>query len=900
MTRLLNWLPWRRRRLEADLQRELAHHMTRRVEDLVHDGMSEVDARRQASLELGGVPQVQEAVRDTWTWRWLDNLQRDFRYAARVLVRAPSFTAAAIVSLALGIGANAAIFSLADRVLRRQLPVPHPERLVLLSWEGNAAASLYGAGTALSYPVCRELQALERLFDGVFCRYTASLSFSTGQQHEMVRAEIVSGTYFAALGVQPELGRLLSSTDDVEPGEPAVVLSFEFWQNRFGGDRRVIGRRVLINNQPMQVVGVAPARFRGVDFGAVPKLWIPALMAKVHAEIAPIVLHRRSFWMQTFARLRPDVTIEQARSGLQPWFWSMLDADLQRPGFPTISEEQRRRYLASTLELESAARGWSVLRSTLERPLYVLIAGTLLLLTLASLNVAGLLIARGAARSRELTTRMALGASRARLVTQLLSESILLSVGGGLLGLALAPVLSALLLSFVGSDVDASARVDLRVLLFAFLGCLVTGIVCGIAPALQTGRLSLVSSLKEKSRIGGGVRLRKALVIGQLSFALILLIGAGLFVRTLTRLYAKGPGFDPAGIVMFRLDPTSVAYSEDIEADRVMREMARALGSLPGVVHAAVANTSLLGTGSSTTHFTIQSDTRVTTDRPVPFMRVGAGFFATLGTAIVAGRDFDERDARPPGTAARAPRVVIVNETFARKYFGRRNPVGSRLGQGNRPNVVTDIEIIGVVRDFNRRTIRESSEGVYFSFWNRNSGDGVFYLRTTGDPSSLATAIRATAARIAPAVPVVDFRTFEEQIDRSLTTERMLAMSSSAFGATALLLAVVGLYGVMSFVVTRRTQEIGVRLALGATRKNAVWLIAREAFAMVALGTLIALPTAWALTQLVEAHLFDVRPADATTMVLASFLLALVALGSAMFPAWRASSVSPTEALRFE
>jgi predicted permease len=897
MWRLLNWLPGRRRRLEADLRRELAHHMTRRIEDLVHGGMAEADARRQAALELGGVPQVQEAVRDGWTWRWLDDLQRDLRYAARGLIRAPSFTAAAVLSLALGIGANAAIVSLADRVLRRPLPVPHPERLVTLTWKGNAAASLYGVAPALSYPVCRELQTLERLFDGVFCRYATALSFSTGRQHELVRAEIVSGTYFTTLGVQPELGRLLSSSDDVEPGQPAVVLSFAFWHDRFGGDRGVVGRRVLINNHPMRVVGVAPAQFRSVDFAVVPQLWIPALMAKVHPEMAPIMFDRRSFWMQVFARLKPGVTIDQARGGVQPWFSSTLEADRQRPGFPTISDAQRQGYLASSIELEPAARGWSALRAALQRPLYALTAGTLLLLALAALNVAGLLVARGATRSRELTIRMALGASRARLITQLLSESILISLGGGLLGVALAPVVSAVLLSFVGPDIDASARVDLRLLLFAFLGSLVTGIVCGIAPALQTGRLSLMSALKEKLRIGGGVRLRKALVVGQLSFALILLVGAGLFVRTLTGLYAKGPGFDPRGLVMFRIDPTSIAYP-DADADRVMREVTRQLGALPGVERAAVANTDLLGGGRTTTHFTIQAGARATTDRAVLFMRVSAGFFATLGTTLIAGRDFDERDARPPGTGAREPRVAIVNESFARKYFGRRNPVGARVGRGNRPNVVTDIEIIGVVRDFNRRNLRESAEQVYFSFWDRNSGDGMFYVRANGEPSSLATAIRATVASIAPAVPVVRFTTFEDQIDRSLSSERMLAMLSSAFGATALLLAVVGLYGVMSFVVTRRTQEIGVRLALGATRPSAVWLIAREAFTMVGLGTLIALPTAWALTRLVEAHLFGVGAADASTMALASVLLALVAIGSAMFPAWRASSVSPTEALR--
>ncbi len=434
-------------------------------------------------------------------------------------------------------------------------------------------------------------------------------------------------------------------------------------------------------------------------------------------------------------------------------------------------------------------------------------------------------------------------------------------------------------------------------MLFAALTTLMTAALCGLMPALQVGRVPLFATLNERLRIaGGGVGLRKALVAGQMALTLILLVGAGLLVRTLAHLQTQ-VGFDSRNLYMVSLNPPANGYSEE-DAERVMRDVLARLQAVSTVERVSVANSSLLSGGTSTTSITVQAAERIVIDRGVSRMRVGPGFFATLGTQIVAGRDFDERDLRPAGSPPRRPQSMVVNETFVRKILNGQNPIGARVALGNRPDADPTIEIIGVVRDFSRRTLRDGEyEQMFVQFWDQDSGDGTFYVRIRGEGATALAPIRAAFAEVDPAMPVT-IRAFDEQIDASLRNERMLATLSSVFGGVALLLAVVGLYGVMSFVVTQRTQEIGVRMALGATRVSALWLIIRDASVMIGSGAVVALPSLWGLKQLVESQLFGVRPFDAPTLAIAGTLLALVALGAAMLPAWRAASVSPTEALR--
>jgi predicted permease len=746
------------------------------------------------------------------------------------------------------------------------------------------------------------LQDLIQVFDGVFCRHPATVNFSTGQRHEPVRVEIVSGSYFPVLGVRPARGRLIDPSDDrLIGGSPVVVISYQFWQTRLGGAPNVIGRRVFLDKYPMTVIGIAPADFTGTDPNAVPALWVPVTMSQHAARIDSgwnRVLDRRAAWMHVFARLKPGMTIETTEAALKPWFNAMLEEEARQEFFVNATPGRRREFLGSTLDLLPAPGGISMLRDLLTRPLWVLLGGSLLLLMLASLNVAGLLLARGAARTRELTTRMAIGATRGRITAQLLVESLLLTLGGGVLGLVAAPFVSQTLLSFMAQDGDVRAQIDHRVLIFAFLASVVTGIVCGLAPVVQTRQIPLMASLKERSRAGspGGVRARKLLVIGQMAFTLILLIGAGLFVQTVARLHQR-VGFASDNLVMVGVNPYGVGYTLE-DAERAMREVDRRLRELPMIERAAAANTTMLTGGWTAGLVTIQADSRIVSDRVVARMRVGPGFFATLGTPIVAGRDFDQREVRPPGAAPAPWRTVIVNESFARRYFKDRSPIGARMGFGARTDTVTDIEIIGVVKDFSRRNLRDPEvEQAFVPYWVRDSDDGTFYVRLRGGAEAAFASIRAAIAQVDPALPVT-LQTYEDQIDRSLRTERMLATLSSAFGALALLLSIVGLYGVMSFVVTQRTQEIGVRLALGATQSAAVWLVVRDALTMIVAAGMVAIPAAWALRRLVEAQLFGVRAFDAPTIVLATGVLALVALAAAMIPAWRAASVSPTEALR--
>jgi predicted permease len=610
------------------------------------------------------------------------------------------------------------------------------------------------------------------------------------------------------------------------------------------------------------------------------------------------LMNRRAAWLHVFGRLRPGLTPEAAKTSLEPWFRSMLANEPNTQGFPNVSADQRRDFMSSTFDLEPVPGGLSGSRRAFQRPLWVIMAGSVILLLLASLNVAGLLLARGAARAREFTTRMAIGASRGRIAGQLLVESLLIALVGGVLGLLAAPAVSRVILFFLPQNDDVALRIDGRILAFAFIASGITAVICGLAPALQTGRTPLVASLTDRSRAArrSGVRLRKVLVAGQLAFTLILLIGSGLFVQTLTRLH-NNLGFDGDNLVTVSVDPPAAGYSEP-DGERVMREVLQRLEAIPVIERAAVANSGMLTGGMAASRVTIQSDRRFTSDRAAARMRVGPGFFPTIGAPLIAGRDFDKRDVRPAGDKPRAYRSVIVNESFVRRYFQDQNPIGARIGLGNRPDTKTTIEIIGVVKDFSRRTLRDQQvETIFLQYFDNQSGDGTFYVRTRGSAESAFSAIRSAVAQVDPGLPV-RLTSFDDQIEQSLRTERMLASLSSAFGTLALLLAVIGLYGVMAFVVTQRTQEIGLRMALGASRSAALWLIMRDAAVMIAGGALIALPSVWALRRFVEAELFGVSALHLPTIAIAGVVLAAVGLSAAMLPAWRAASVNPTDALR--
>jgi predicted permease len=913
MKRILNW--FRLRRLEGDLDRELQYHIDRRMTDLIDSGLPEPEARRRVALELGGATHLREEVRDIWLSRWLRDFVHDLRFSARSILRSPSLTATAVLSLALGIGATTALYSLIDQIVLRALPVTHPERLVLFNWNGEQLAETFGSDHLMSYPICRDLQQQTQFFDGVFCRAVTTINFSTGGEPRLTAAELVSGTYFSVLGVSPALGRLLTIDDDQVPGSsPVVVLSYNFWRNEFGGAQDIVGRKVLVNHHPMTVVGVAAPMFHGIDVGEVPSVWIPAVMSAQSIPGFETMLDRRTRWMQILGRLKQNVSLAKAKTGLQPWFKAMLDEDTRRTDFSRFSAEQRRQFLASTLDLTASPEGYSVLRRDLSRPLWVLFVATAVLLALACLNVAGLFLARGSARHREISTKLALGASRGRIGRQLLTDSVLLAFAGGLLGIVMAPIAVRALIAFLPHNTaanDLHANVDMRLLLFAFLVSLVTGFLAGSAPALQAGRKSLDSSLRERGGTpSGGLALRRAIVTAQIAFTLILVIAAGLFVRTLFGLLVKGPGFDTSSLISFGIKPELSGYSGDQES-RLIRRITEGLRDSSGIQASAIAHDQLLLGGAWMNSLTIQAPTiqagkRYVTDREVQMNAVSPGFFATLGTRIVAGRDFNEHDAlnvapanQPLPVSETGQRAVIVNEAFVQRYFRGRNPLGARVAMGAAPDAKPDSDIVGVVENISYRNVREQWEQAYFPLGTELSGSN-FYVRSRGTPESAFRSIRAILRRADPTLPISYFRTLDDQIDRSLNTERMLAELSSSFGILALLLSLVGLYGVISFAVNQRTREIGIRMALGATRLSTIWLVLREAFVMTAGGTAIAIPCVWALGRLVESQLYDVRATDPATILAATLVLCTTALGAALIPARRASAVNPNEALRFE
>ena len=900
MRQLTTWL--RRKKLERDLESELSDHVQRRIADLQKSGISPEQACRQANLELGGLATIQEEVRDVWLGRWLRDVAFDLRFSARSFFKMPTFTLTAIVSLMLGIGASTAIYSLVDQILVHALPVRDPQRLVLIDWNGDQVANGFGTYNLMSYPICRDIDQQKQIFEGVFCRAMIPVNLSTGGDYHPAQAEVISGNYFPVLGVGPALGQVLTSDPDRTPNtNPAAVVSYDYWKTQLGGAADVVGRKIMLNRYPLTIMGVAAASFRGVDVGEVPAVWIPASMAGKAVPGFEGFLDRRKVWMQVFGRLRPGITLQQAQAGLQPWFKTTLHDDLNRVGFPIVTAERRRAFLNSSLTLAPAPLGHSVLRRRLVEPLWMLLAVTGVLLGLACLNVSGLFLARGSARAREMGTRLALGASRGRLGRQMLADSLFIALFGGVLGTALAPLAVRALIASLPQGPAATALhagIDARVLFFAFVATVMAGVLSGLAPAWQSGQGSVLSSLRER---GGsalrGVRLRELIVTAQIALTLTLVVAAALFVRTLNALMAKGPGFVTSSLISFDIETMGNGYSP-AEGERLMQRLDQAIRRSPVTEHSAIARFALLTGGSWNNPMTIFTDKRIASDAEVNMNSVSPDFFQTVGVKLLAGRNFNDRDSSRSGDSDW--HSAIVNETFVKRYLAGRNPLGVRIGEGSGPDAKPTMEIVGVMSDFSYRGIREEAEQAYFPFYEGEHSYGTFYVRVRGTPESSFQSLRAIVRKADPTLPMKDFRTVREQVDRSLNTEHILAALSSSFSTLALLLSLVGLYGVMSFVVTQRTREIGIRLALGAGRWSTIWLVIRDALVMVVSGIVAGLLIVWALGRLVQSQLYDVKPSDPVVIATAILILASSAIGSAIIPARRASGVNPTDVLRVE
>jgi predicted permease len=838
---------------------------------------------------------------------------QEFGQALRGLRRDPGFALIVLLSLGLGIGATVSVFTLVDQALLRLLPVKSPGQLVQVRWQGEFLGMAVGSVTpgqgeqavastnVLSNPLYRELEQDARsqreLFNGVFAQAPILVNVAGGEAPEPLEAELVSGTYFSVLGVGAARGRLLAPADDQRPGEhPVVVLSFDHWKNRLGAPADIVGRRLMVNGRSMSVVGVAAAGFRGIDPAAAPALWIPRMMSPQLADFGNWLDNWRGAWLQVFARLRPGVSREQAQARMGPWWKAMLAADLQRPGWTDIRPEARGRYLEGRVELAPAARGASERRQSLARPLLLLLVSTGLLLLLTCLNVANLTLARSLARAQNLAIRSALGASPLRIARHLLVEAALLALGGGLLGLALAPMLGGVLLSFLPPEVALSAAVDGRVLGFALALTMLTAVAFGVLPAWRASRTPPMGAMKRQAAgIAAGLGLRKALLVGQVAVSCVVMIGAGLFTRTLLDLRARGPGFATSNLINFQLDPGRNGLDR-LQSKQRLRDLLAAIRALPQVDSAGMSMVRLLEQGRWDTGITVDAGKRETV--ALPANNISPGFFQALGVSLLAGRDFNDADTEEvPGTRYRS---AIINRALADKVFAGRDPLGARVALGRNVGTTPSIEIVGVVPTFQYDGLGETEPQIYFPAVGRGFKSGAFYVRARV-PSDVAMAeVRRTIRQLDPLLPIMGMRTLDDQLDHVLRNERMLATLGLAFAALAALLATIGIYGVMSFAVTRRTREIAIRLALGARPGSAIGRVAGESGLLVALGVMIGVPLTWAATRLLASQLEGVQPMGAGTVALVSLVIGLVALVASALPARRAARVDATAALRQE
>jgi len=925
---------FRKNRVEQDLTDEIRFHLEKLVEQNVARGMSPAQARYAALHELGGVEQIREECRDMRRMNFVANLIQDLRYGLRMLAKSPGFTAVVILSLALGIGANTAIFSLIDAVMLKSLPVRQPEQLVLLNWasqgrsyviqsyDGNDWQDSKGrnVGTSFSYPIYRAIRARNSAFSDVlgFADVDQPLNLNVGGTSALARGQYVSGNFFSTLGVGAAAGRTILDSDDQAGAAPAIVISYAYWTSRFGRDPSVVGKSIVVNSVPFTLVGVAAAEFFGLQSGRPTDAWVPVA---THARVDPswsrwlpegesIFSVRTEWWMLMIGRLKPGVTREQASASLDV-IVRQEAAGIQPP--PPGQRGPDVTLQPPWVELEPASGGLDALRRQFSQPLFVLMSLVGLVLLIACANVANLLLARAEWRQKEIAVRLALGAGRRRLIRQLLTESLILAAGGGAWGVVLAYWGSGVLLSFMssgGNPIQLSVSPDLKVLGFTALVSLVTGIVFGLAPALRGTRLDLTPALKEGAgRIAGsgpsGGRMRpglgKALVVAQAAMSLMLLVGAGLFVRTLRNLMKEDLGFDRSNLLLFSIDANRAGYKGQRLADFYL-EMQRRIEAIPGVRSATMSRHFLVNDGQGGENVFIegyvpkpgQAAEDGSLDTYTHF--VGSRFFGTFRIPVLLGRTIQD------GDTGAALRVGVVNQAFARRYFGSASPIGHRF-RFNSKTDAADMTIVGLVGNTTYGEIRKDPPPtVYVPFdqhlnildWQNVA------VRTAGNPMSVVNAVRRTMQDLDRNVPMHDVLTETEQIDQATFQERLFARLSSFFALLALTLACIGLYGTLSYAVARRTNEIGIRMAIGAERSSIVRMVLREALLLALLGIVIGIPAALAGSRLIATMLYGLKPTDPFTLAAATLMMIAVAALAGYLPARRAANVDPMVALRYE
>ncbi len=836
-------------------------------------------------------------------------LLQDLRYALRQLRKSPGFTIVAMSILALGIGANTAIYSLLDQVLLRSLPVKDPGQLVQLESVGSDSGhvSSWGGDDHLyfSYPMYRDLRDKSTVFDGMLARTPAQVGIQYHNESKLGMAELVTGNYFQVLGLQPALGRLIMPSDDeVQERDPVAVLSYEYWIRRFGSDRGILNSTVSINGHPFTVVGVAPAGFKSVVVGDSPDLFVPMMMK---AEVTPgwnELDKHRSRWLNVIARLKPGESVATAEAGLEPLWKALRQEELKE--IHDHSDKFVERFVTkSKVTLLDARRGFSPLRDQIRTPLLIVMGMVILVIVIACANLASLLLVRAAGRTREMSVRYSLGAKRSRIVQQLLIEGMLLGIGGGLLGLLLAPELTSFLVRKMFSDPNMhpfSASLDLRVFAFNLMVGILAGLVFSLVPALEFWRPDLTAALKQQvSTATTRQSLTKKIFVGvQIGLSVLLLFGAGLFVRTMKNLRAVDVGFRPDHLLTFSINPMLAGYNKDT-ATALQHRLLDAMGTLPGVKSVAATDDPELNGDDTGTNITVagipessQDDTDVERGQVTP------GYFATMDMPLIAGRALTDQDNRPD-----AAKAAVINETFARKWFASpQAAIGRYYGLGGGPTVKTDIQIVGVVRDVKHSDLRTPSKPTGYLAIDRDTErrrfDMTYYLRTSSDPDTLMSSVRASVQQIDPKLVLDTFRNMDDQIDSQLTTEKMVTFLATSFGMLATLLCAIGLYGVLAFSAAQRTREIGIRMALGADRGAVLRMMFGEIGRLLLISFVVAVPLAVIAGRLLRNQLFGVSTHDPLTLLAVVGIIALVVLSAALLPVRRAAAVEPMKALRYE
>jgi predicted permease len=883
---------FRRRRLEEDLAEEMRLHLDLRAAERTAQGAEPSDADAGARRQFGNVTQLREISRDVWGWAWFDSLAQDVRYGVRALAANPGFTLTAVLSLALGIGANTAIFSIVNAVMLRSLPVEDPQRLVQVS----------SVGDSFTNPLWEQIRDHQQALSGSLAYSSDRFDLADGGETHLAEGIWASGDFFRVLGVPPFHGRVFTTEDDRRGGGkfgPVAVISYRFWQAHFGGDPGVVGKTIRLNRHRFEVVGVTPPWFTGLDVDRGYDVAIPIGCEPILARDQSALDHRSWWWLRILGRLAPGTTLKQAEARMKS-----IAPEIHRATLPANWDARdQKEYLRATFNLRPAAAGFSETGAQYRTALFTLMAVVGLVLLIACANIANLLLARAAARQREISIRLAIGAGRRRVIRQLLTESLLLSLLGAAGGLLFARWGSGLLVGFLSTarnPLELDVSPDIRVLAFTAGIAALTGILFGLAPAFRATRVAPNQVMKENARgfVAGASRFRlgKALVAGQVALSLVLLIGAGLFLGTMRNLLTVATGFNHHNVLIVHAD--TLAKVPKARRNELYERILDRLRGLPGVTSAACSMMTPISHqiwNEWTYPEGYQAKSRE--DTLTYFNRVSPGYFRTMGTQLLMGRDFNGRD-----TAA-SPLVMVINETAARHFFGTASPIGRtiKLDVMGKPGAKESYEVIGVVKDAKYQEIREQTlRTAYLAMaQDREPWPMVDFEARSAGIEALMPRIRAAMAEIDRGISL-EFHNFETQVDESLLQERTIALLSSFFGALALLLAMIGLYGITAYAVARRRGEIGIRMALGASRGSVVRLVLRDVIVMLAAGTVLGVAASLAAGRLVASLLYGVKPADPATIAAAACVLAAATAIAGCLPALRASRLDPSAALRDE